>query len=332
MPDLDIDSYLHDIDSGGLDKLQEVAHYIMGSPYVVKQVIGGINTNIIQLKKFLKDSDGFKELRANEVQQKTIVKLITKIKNNFLVIKGYTDNSNISKKSEQECNGRISRFEVAMTGLIKSLNRKGLSLDLKVPKTITLPKEGESYHIENWSPERENEFRSVENQQSYIDSPSNINDYVGNIISLAGSLDKNAAFTPDTVGSQLLEDVKGNAKNIKDKLEVIEEETPNRIQTEIISQLMDRMQNKFLLVQKQLSYQSPEIREGYVKESISHLETNVMGLAKSLNEKGMSLDLDKFTPRFIPAANQSSSEDLGKWSSKAKDEQDQINEFSRGRQ
>lgn len=329
--DLDVDSYLYDIQHGDLDKLQEVANYTMGSPYVVRQVIGGVNTSITQLKRILEDSNSFKNSSPNDSQKKLITKLIHKVKNNFLVIKSYADNSNLDNNSERECNKRISRFEVSISGLVKSLNQKGMSLDFQKRTTKALPKQGEEYYIENWSQNRPDEFKLVSPQQSYKESPANINDYVGNIINLVDALEKDSIFPPSSVGSQLLEDVKGNAGLIKEKSEVIEKEDLNRVQEEIISQLMDRMQNKFLLIQKQLSYQSQEVRDGSAKDIISKLETNIIDLAKSLNQKGMSLDLDKFTPRFIPAANHSSSSELGKWSSKARDEQSQRNESHRVR-
>ncbi|MCT4635869.1 MAG: hypothetical protein N4A31_06505 [Rickettsiales bacterium] len=332
MEGLDIDSYLYDIESGGLEKLQEVANYTMGSPYAARQVIGGINTSINQLKKILEDSYELQRFSPDKTQTELVTKLVNKIKNNFSIIQSYTRNSNLSSNSERECNKRISRFEAAMFGVIKSLNKRGMSLDVHKAKTEALPKKGEPYYVENWSPDRPDEFKMVESRQSYIEHPSSINDHIGNIINRVESLQKDSIFPSNSVGSQLLEDVKGNANNIKEKVEVVEKESANRIQEQIISQLMDRMQNKFLLVQKQLSYQSSEARDGSTKDSISKIEMNVIELAKVLNQKGMSLDLDKFTPRFIPPASKLSSEELGKWSSKAREESFQSNDLQRVRQ
>lgn len=321
MDGLDVNSYLYDIEHGGLEKLQEVANYTMGSPYVARQVIGRISTSISQLKKILEDSYNLQNFASDESKINLITKLVNKVNNNFLIIQSYARNSNLNSDCERECNKRISRFEAAITGVVKSLNKKGMSLDLSKEKTGSLPKQGEPYYVENWSPDRPVEFRIIESQQSYIENPSSINDYIGNIVNQVESLNKDSIFSSNSIGSQLLEDVRDNANNIKEKLEEIDKENPNRIQEHIISQLMDRMQNKFLLSQKQLSYQSSEARDVSTKDSISKIETNVIELAKALNKIGMSLDLDKFTPRFIPAANKSSLEEYGKWSSKSKEEQ-----------
>lgn len=111
------------------------------SDYLLNQLIPKFDIGISRLKQILTGFEGFTISMDNRVKAIVVTKTMEAMQSNLLNFKRFVGVFNDNR--ENSFSNHVKKMEESMIGIVKSLNKAGLSLDIErfLPQKNNIPKE-----------------------------------------------------------------------------------------------------------------------------------------------------------------------------------------------